>query len=157
MSKITDENRRWRREWLATYEAANSEQRIQMKKTDRLRKYHISEVQYNEILSSQNNLCMICSNPHVKTPAIDHDHETGKVRGLLCGRCNSAIGFLKDDVLVAFNAVAYLLKNLPDKKFNNLVDIKNRIGDSHKNPYTQGLSDILTWESLQREETNETK
>lgn len=65
---------------------------------------------------AQENLCAICGEPEtskgnnqlIKSLSIDHCHETGKVRGLLCNNCNRAIGLLGDDVEVLLNAVEYL-------------------------------------------------
>ncbi len=59
-------------------------------------KYGISVEIYEEILASQNGSCAICGGPPSKTFRcfdVDHDHETGKVRGLLCRPCNIGVGF----------------------------------------------------------------
>ena len=54
---------------------------------------------------------MICkSPPGHKSLHIDHDHKTGKVRGLLCHGCNTAIGLMKDDVNILTKAIEYLKK-----------------------------------------------
>lgn len=55
------------------------------------RKYGITIEHYYNILETQNNLCAICKR-ELKKPVIDHDHNTGKVRGILCYPCNTAIG-----------------------------------------------------------------
>ena len=73
------------------------------------RKYKMTTSQYFEMLSSQNNVCAICGkNEEHRRLAVDHDHKTGKVRSLLCGRCNPAVGFLLDDPALAEKFVAYL-------------------------------------------------
>lgn len=74
----------------------------------RRREYGITEEEYNKMISSQNNLCAICNKPSHKTLFIDHDHVTGKVRGLLCSHCNTGIGFFKDDIAALANAIKYL-------------------------------------------------
>jgi hypothetical protein len=59
---------------------------------------------------SQDNRCAICTiefGAEVKM-CIDHDHNTGTVRGLLCDRCNKTIGFADDDTAVLRAAIAYL-------------------------------------------------
>lgn len=68
------------------------------------RKFGISLVQYEEILASQNYTCAICHKPEsvkrkgiVKDLAVDHNHITKKIRGLLCQACNIGIGQLKLD------------------------------------------------------------
>jgi hypothetical protein len=61
-----------------------------------LSKYNMTEEQYNEILLSQNSKCLICEMKHEdasKGLHIDHDHTTGEIRGLLCSRCNGALGW----------------------------------------------------------------
>ena len=60
---------------------------------------------------AQHGACAICGRvpgPHSRRLAIDHDHATGVVRGLLCYRCNTAIGLLGDDVDTVIAAAAYL-------------------------------------------------
>lgn len=80
-----------------------------------LRKYGLVEQQYIELLAAQKNVCAICQ---ISSPgdsrfgrlSIDHEHKTGKVRGLLCAKCNKAIGLLHDDPEIARRVVAYLSK-----------------------------------------------
>ena len=65
------------------------------------RKYGLTEDDYITLLKKQNNCCAICfsEDPIIgNTFSIDHDHTTGAVRGLLCMKCNSGIGFFDDDV-----------------------------------------------------------
>ena len=63
----------------------------------------------------QNGVCAICGKPETKVQygkiqplTVDHNHETGKVRGLLCFNCNIAIGKLKDDIVLLEKAIDYL-------------------------------------------------
>lgn len=58
------------------------------------------------LLRRQNGVCAICGDEG--TLCIDHDHKTGKVRGLLCRRCNIGLGHFRDDTVALTNAVAYL-------------------------------------------------
>jgi hypothetical protein len=81
-----------------------------------LSKYHLTRFEFDNILKSQSGLCAIC-NEKLTKPHIDHDHKTGKVRGLLCGNCNRAIGMLKDDYRLAINAANYLKQ--PEEDANN--------------------------------------
>lgn len=69
-------------------------------------KYGISKEIYTEMMISQGHRCKICNS--YEPLFIDHNHETGKVRGLLCRQCNSAIGFLRDDLTIIENALKYL-------------------------------------------------
>ncbi len=73
------------------------------------RKYGITEGERDEMISSQKGLCVIC----LSAPAaqVDHCHETGKVRGVLCFNCNVGIGLLGDDPGTMRRAIAYLEGN----------------------------------------------
>ena len=68
-------------------------------------KYDLSLKQYDEMCARQDGLCAICKSK--KQLVIDHDHKTGRVRGLLCKGCNSGIGLMRDGELFA-SAAAYL-------------------------------------------------
>lgn len=59
----------------------------------------------------QNGLCAICLKKPDHDLRVDHDHETGKVRGLLCSNCNSGIGFLDEDPKLFDAAKAYCERN----------------------------------------------
>ena len=76
-------------------------------------KYGITNEDYDQKLSDQGNVCAICQSkiPGGKKDSffIDHDHETGKVRGLLCRSCNLMIGHAKDDTQVLATAIGYLV------------------------------------------------
>jgi hypothetical protein len=74
-------------------------------------KYGITLAEYNQMLFDQNGCCAICGEHHTiknKTLHVDHCHTTGKVRGLLCQHCNTAIGKFKDDIKLLKNAIKYL-------------------------------------------------
>lgn len=79
-------------------------------------KYGITTSEYQVLLDLQNNRCAICDSVNSNNSRtngllfIDHCHTTGRVRGLLCSNCNSAIGYLKDDVKLLQNAILYLNK-----------------------------------------------
>lgn len=79
-------------------------------------KYGISLQEYDEILKKQNDRCAICGkksneNGRYKVLYVDHDHKTGKVRGLLCESCNFALGLFRDKIDIVENAVKYLKEN----------------------------------------------
>ncbi len=67
---------------------------------------------YEQLQEEQNNLCAICNKPQISTRlnylCVDHNHVTGKVRGLLCSSCNRGIGLLNDDINILERAVEYL-------------------------------------------------
>jgi hypothetical protein len=67
--------------------------------------------EYNEMLELQNGCCAICgvnSCASGRNFAVDHNHQTGKIRGLLCKFCNTALGQFKDDTTVLQKAIQYL-------------------------------------------------
>lgn len=67
---------------------------------------------YEEMLSRQDNRCAICRKlASVKKLNVDHDHATGKIRGLLCDKCNWGLGMYKDDVTLLTKAIQYLTEN----------------------------------------------
>jgi hypothetical protein len=77
------------------------------------KQYGITLDEYNEMWASQKGCCAICGTHQNekndgKSLAVDHNHETGEVRGLLCVNCNTAIGQLKDDPELLLKAVDYL-------------------------------------------------
>jgi hypothetical protein len=73
------------------------------------RKYGLSEDSYQLLLIAQNGVCAICQKHQRKQRlSIDHDHRTGKVRGLLCTRCNRNLGRWYDSAALLQRAAAYL-------------------------------------------------
>ena len=71
--------------------------------------YGISLEQYQEMLIQHNNKCAVCNEEHKRRPLnVDHCHTTGKVRGLLCDKCNMALGLLKDSKDLINNLGKYL-------------------------------------------------
>ena len=87
------------------------EYRIKEKGYQIKKNYDITIEQYNNMLNAQNNKCAICHNKFkpFKDTHIDHNHITGKVRGLLCVKCNSGIGYLNDDINLLKEAINYLI------------------------------------------------
>jgi hypothetical protein len=74
--------------------------------------YNISAGQYRELIQLQENKCAICKSSNGdKRLCVDHCHDTGEVRGLLCHTCNRSIGLLNDDVDLLTNAINYLKKD----------------------------------------------
>ena len=73
------------------------------------KRYNISVEEYNKIIADNPN-CMICKEG-LQTPNIDHCHTTGKVRGVLCKKCNSGLGFFKDNQNILNEAILYLNKH----------------------------------------------
>lgn len=75
------------------------------------RKYGIGLAEFDAMVAAQGGGCAICKatvNPDANSLAVDHCHKTGKVRGILCGRCNKALGLFNDDPNLLKRAVMYL-------------------------------------------------
>lgn len=75
-----------------------------------LRKYDLSLNEYKELLSINNENCIICDSkcPSGRSLALDHDHKTGTLRGLLCINCNKGLGNFKDNIGLLVKAIEYL-------------------------------------------------
>lgn len=76
-------------------------------------KYGLTKLEYTELLDSQDFKCAICNETngdHTRL-FIDHDHNTGKVRGLLCHTCNAGLGMFKDSTMLLLVAATYLEQN----------------------------------------------
>ena len=72
------------------------------------RNYGLSREEHRRLLEGQNGVCAVCKLPSRRALCVDHCHATRQVRGLLCDKCNTALGLLGDDVLRILAAVAYL-------------------------------------------------
>lgn len=70
-------------------------------------KYGLTKEMYDEMVAAQNGVCAICLVQPDKL-FVDHNHNTGAVRGLLCHSCNVSIGHLKEDLSVLKSAIRYL-------------------------------------------------
>lgn len=77
--------------------------------------YRIRPQDYTRLLSEQGFACAVCKKPHAeekhKKLVVDHCHKSGKVRGLLCSKCNSGLGYFEDSAIAFRNAAAYLEKS----------------------------------------------
>jgi len=82
--------------------------------------YGMTPEQYGAMFEACGGLCAICGKPETRTGrtgsilalAVDHDHDTGAVRGLLCATCNTAVGLLNDDPQLLAAATAYLMRKV---------------------------------------------
>lgn len=77
------------------------------------REHSLSLDEYDKIFDKQNGVCAICGNPpEKKRLAVDHCHRTGKIRGLLCTRCNIGLDYFKDSIFNLASAIKYLEQNI---------------------------------------------
>ena len=85
--------------------------KLQFRKNNFKFKYGITLEQYHELLKIQNNVCAICLKPDKsKNLAVDHCHQSNKIRGLLCSKCNRALGYFHDDPILLTKAADYLCR-----------------------------------------------
>lgn len=111
VGKRTDAHRRKNNEYYAKWQRDNREKVSDSQFSSNIKsKYGITREQYDDLLGSQNGVCAICKNSETsgKRLAVDHCHVTLAVRGLLCSRCNTAIGLFKDNKEAMKKAIAYL-------------------------------------------------
>ena len=126
--RIYDKNRKWRKnnpekikKYATTYAVKypiKVEEKNFRTKIFFLKKLDLSFSEFKKLLIKQNFLCALCKKPETLkhqsgTPrllCIDHNHKTGAVRGLLCQKCNSGLGFFNDDIDLLEKAVLYLQK-----------------------------------------------
>lgn len=95
---------------------ANSGRWVNHNRQMRLHGYGLTVGDYEALLEQQHGVCAICHQPEtqrsrwggIKSLAVDHDHETNKVRGLLCNRCNSVLGWSNNDPDLLVAAILYL-------------------------------------------------
>lgn len=107
-----------RKQYLARFQRAYRKLHPERTQEVNLRKTHgISVAEYTAILETQNGLCAICGKQEtsyvrrhkiIRRLAVDHCHDTGKIRGLLCTTCNQGIGSFNDDPRLLRKAAQYL-------------------------------------------------
>ncbi len=111
--------------------ASNYYKNNKNKEYERSRKYNLWKIynitieDFNYLLELQNYSCAICSKSETelnKRLNIDHDHKTGKVRGLLCSNCNTALGLLYDNPELISKSLAYINK---EHNINEKLQLKN--------------------------------
>ena len=89
----------------AYYHANREEILVQQRTT----KFGLASSEYDKLLTNQGGACAICgTEPNGRALAVDHNHDTGLVRGLLCHHCNTAIGLLDDSPERLIRAIEYL-------------------------------------------------
>jgi hypothetical protein len=89
---------------------------------NRKRKFGVTREEFESLLRTQDHKCAICKKPEtatrkgkLKSLAVDHNHTTGKVRGLLCMACNIMIGNGREDSEVLRSAISYLEKHSEER------------------------------------------
>jgi hypothetical protein len=97
---------------LVSNKRRNQKRRRTMRSLHLRRTYGMTIEEYESIYKAQDGCCGICGAKEIETPrkvlSVDHCHETGRIRGLLCDRCNLGIGMLGDNLQSLQRAVEYL-------------------------------------------------
>lgn len=116
-----DHKQRYVGEFKAAKQVYNRERRYtdreKVKSSELKCHYGITLNDYSRMLEAQQGVCAICRKPEtaklgsvVRSLAVDHDHDTDEVRGLLCGACNAALGLLKEDPSILQSMIDYISK-----------------------------------------------
>ena len=91
------------------------EKRTERGRRHKYKKYGLTPEGYNILLMGQQNKCAICGSEETRSTShelsVDHNHTTGKIRGLLCNNCNRGIGLLGDNIDNISRAYLYLKKS----------------------------------------------
>jgi len=96
-----EKNEKWHKE--------NPEASLKSRRgTNRKLKYGITQDDFQKMLNDQKNKCKICKKFVDFGSAVDHDHKTGKIRGILCRKCNLGLGAAKDNTEILENMIKYL-------------------------------------------------
>lgn len=85
--------------------------KAQRRKNDLKKKYNISPEDYDKMFKDQQGRCAICNSTSTKALHVDHNHETGKIRALLCYHCNVGLGHFKESLNLLDRAKEYLCKH----------------------------------------------
>lgn len=114
-------SRQWRKDNAERVKRNNAERKPEVARRNNrrwwLRLYGLDEQQYQALLDEQGGTCAICRQPETwidsrtgqpRQLAVDHDHRTNRVRGLLCGKCNRGLGLFDDDDARMAQAARYL-------------------------------------------------
>lgn len=99
--------------------------------------YNLTPEQYSELLDLQGGICAICKKTN-KDLVVDHDHSSGKIRGILCQNCNRALGLLKDNNTTIYDAAKYLFRNREDRSWDAYFsELCGLVSLRSKDPSTQ--------------------
>ena len=118
--RVNEKNRLWVKN--------NHEQKQHTSRTSKLKlNYNITIEEYNKMLFNQNGVCKICNEKEIQkgkkgtewSLSVDHCHITGKIRGLLCSRCNVGLSKFRDNIKYFESAINYLKTNCNENKTIN--------------------------------------
>lgn len=101
-----------RRDYHAQYRAKNPERIKILQLKARLKRFGLTVEKYMVMLESQEMACAICKGTFGHLLCVDHDHRTGKIRGLLCHGCNLIVGNSKENPLTLERAAQYIKERI---------------------------------------------
>ncbi len=78
-------------------------------------RYGLSLKGFDDLVAQQSNSCAVCGDSMEK-PYVDHNHRSGRIRGLLCYRCNTGLGFMRENTRILLAAVEYLTLHKSDAR-----------------------------------------
>lgn len=105
------DNKEWGDKNPEYYKKWRGDNKDKIKSSQLKRIYGISLEDYSVLLEEQENKCKVCGKhevDHHQSLHVDHDHNTGEIRGLLCTNCNIGLGYFKDNLTSLSNAIQYL-------------------------------------------------
>ena len=105
------ESRRRHLEWVEKNPDRKERLKGQMRKSRLKLKYGLSPEAYDEMLLKQSGVCAICRSKCRRLLSVDHNHRTGKIRKLLCLRCNVGIGQFRDNPELVLACFDYLMEH----------------------------------------------
>ena len=125
--------KQWRVDNIDRYRENQRRMRATPQAKRKSREYHLGRTfgltieEYEAMLAAQGGVCAICERPPRADISlhVDHDHDTGAVRGLVCFRCNNALGDFNDDPSLVARAAAYLHRHDPEVQADRAL-IKER-------------------------------
>lgn len=101
-----------RREYMRNYMKSPNGKKLRLKA--QLKKYYGTDINwYESVLKYQNHTCAICGSKYHGQGSrfvVDHDHDTGILRGMLCHQCNLMLGHCKDNIYIMMKMIEYLMK-----------------------------------------------
>lgn len=131
--KMTSEQIRIRNakpEYQAKLKAWRKANRARINLCAKMKRYGLTIPQYEQMLKAQDTKCKVCLEPFTSTKSthVDHNHVTGKVRAILCGGCNTALGHLRESDFILQRMLAYLrwAGSTSTLAYDEFVDLRSR-------------------------------
>ncbi len=119
-AEISESSRAWRvlnAEKIRINDRAKYRRNPDKVRRSHMKMYGLTIERYEQMLEAQSGVCALCgrTNKNGYRLAVDHDHETGRVRGLLCTNCNNGLGRFKDNPGLLRKAADYITEHKGDK------------------------------------------